>query len=136
MRKFVTSYDYFFQSISNFIFIFLPLTKGIKKTSSFTIKLYKFLSKFYLVSVWFQLKPTFTFSFPRFCPFFFFFSAWTVNLLCKDKNYCLCTVTVLFTYCSSTVHALKILKMGHTVLFTHLKIILLNNKLNPNGPYM
>ena len=57
--------------------------------------------------------------------FFFFFSAWTVNLLCRDKNDCLGTVAVLFTYCSSTVHALKILKMGPTVLFTHLKIILL-----------
>ena len=44
----------------------------------------------------------------------------------------------------STVHALKILKMDPTVLFTHLKIILLqyfqfsvfnfsNNKFNPNG---
>ena len=79
-----------------------------------------------------------------FLSFFFFFSTWTVNLLCRDKNYCLCTVAVLFTYCSSTVH---VLKMSPTVLFTHLKIILLqcfqfsvfsfsNNKLNPNGPLM
>ena len=45
----------------------------------------------------------------------------------------------------STVHALKILKMDHTVLFIHLKIILVkyfqfsifnfnNNKFNPNRP--
>ena len=34
------------------------------------------------------------------------------------QQYCLCTITVLFTY-------LKILKMSHTILFTHLKIILL-----------
>ena len=76
---------------------------------------------------------------------FFFFNAWTVNLLCKNKNYCSYTIVVLFTYCRNTVHELKILKMGSTVLFTHLKIILLqcfqfsvfsfsNNKLNPNGP--
>ena len=80
------------------------------------------------MSVWFQLKPTFTFSFHVsvfFFLFFFFFSAWPVNLLCRDKNYCSYTVSVLFTYCNSTVHALNILKMGLTVLFTPLKIILL-----------
>ena len=71
------------------------------------------------MSVLFQLKPTFTFSFHVSVPFFFFFSAWTANLLCRDKNQCSCTVVVLFTYCSSTVHSLKILKMGPTVLFTH-----------------
>ena len=47
-------------------------------------------------------------------------------------------------YYSRIMHALfmhlKILKMGHTTLFTYLKIILLqcfqfsNNKFNPNGP--
>ena len=41
-----------------------------------------------------------------------------MNLLWKDKNHCLRTVATLFTY-------LKILKMGLTALFTHLKIILL-----------
>ena len=66
----------------------------------------------------------FIFTFPSFF-FFFFSSAWTVNLLCRDKNYCSYIVAVLFTYCSITVHALKILKMGPAVLFTHLKIILL-----------
>ena len=88
----------------------------------------------------------FHFTFPSFFFFFLnFFSTWTVNLLCRDKNYCSCTVVVLFTYCSNTVHTLKILKMGPMVLFTHLKIILLqyfqfsifsfsNNKLNPNRP--
>ena len=50
----------------------------------------------------------------------------------------------LFTHCSRIVH---VLKMGPAVLFTHLKITLLqyfqfsvfsfsNNKLNPNGPYV
>ena len=35
------------------------------------------------------------------------------------------TVNTLFTYCADTVYVLKILKIGPTVLFTHLKIILL-----------
>ena len=53
-------------------------------------------------------------------------------------------VHVLQQYCSCI---LKILKIGPTALFTHLKIILLqcfqfsifsfsNNKFNPNGPYI
>ena len=48
-------------------------------------------------------------------------------------------------YCADIVHALKNIKIGPTILFTHLKIILLqcfqflvfsfsNNKLNPNKP--
>ena len=69
--------------------------------------------------------------------FFFFFLARVFAL--GDKS----NVHALF----STVHGLKkILKMGPTVLFTHLKIILLQrfqfsvssfskNKLYPNGPY-
>ena len=73
---------------------------------------------------------------------FFFFCAWTVNhmnLLYRYKNHCSRTVTALFMY-------LKILKMDPTILFTHLKIILLQyfqfsvfnfnkNRFNPNGPY-
>ena len=64
----------------------------------------------------------------RFCSFFFFFlflSPLTVNLLYRDKNHCSFTIAALFKYCSSTVHALKILKIGPMILFTHLKIILL-----------
>ena len=41
-----------------------------------------------------------------------------MNLLCRDKNYCSRIVVALFIY-------LKILKMGPIILFTHLKIILL-----------
>ena len=41
-----------------------------------------------------------------------------MNLLCRDKNHYSHTVAALFMY-------LKILKMGLTALFTHLKIILL-----------
>ena len=57
----------------------------------------------------------------------------------------LCTVHALFTGRTTTLFKKKILKMGPTVLFTHLKIILLQyfvflvfsfqqNKLYPNGP--
>ena len=75
----------------------------------------------------------------RFCIFRFF-------SLCINSNLTRFTVQEqksLFI----TVHVLKkILKMGLTVLFTHLKIILLqyfqfsvfsfsNNKIIPNGPY-
>ena len=56
-----------------------------------------------LVSVWIWMKCTFFFSF-----FFFFFPA---------------CVSALGDKC--TIHVLKNLKMDLTVLFTHLKIILL-----------
>ena len=75
---------------------------------------------------------------PRFLPFFFFF----FNAFCLGRGQLLLFMywTVLFTH-------LKILIMGPTVLFTHLKIILLQcfqfsvfnfnkNKLYPNGPYI
>ena len=68
----------------------------------------------------FQLNPAFAFS--RFI-FFFFFSRSYLTL--RDKIYCyeqciygLFTVHILFIH-------LKLLKMGLTILFTHLKIILL-----------
>ena len=65
----------------------------------------------------------------------FFFKLW-------DKIHCLWTVYALFMYCVCFTH-LKILKIGSTILSTHLKIILLqyfqflvfsfsNNKYNPN----
>ena len=58
--------------------------------------------------------------------FFFFFSLRVNNNLtwvhyAGDKNHCLRTVHQY----SRTVHSLKIFKMGLTVLFTYLKIILL-----------
>ena len=56
----------------------------------------------YIVSVWIEIKVV------------FFFCTWTVI-----------SHGSLFTYCLCTVHVLKILKMGSTILFTHLKIILL-----------
>ena len=79
-----------------------------------------------------------------FCLFFFFFWPTFVdfggtNFTVMNSKY---TVYVLYWHCSRIK---KILKMGSTVLFTHLKIILLqcfqfsvfnfsNNKFNPNGP--
>ena len=77
-----------------------------------------------LVSVWIGIIPTFAFC--VFCFFFFFFF----------HAFCFRGQLSLFIPCSSTVHALfmgptttlfrkKILKMGPTALFTHLKIILL-----------
>ena len=59
---------------------------------------------------------------------FFFFSKWTVKVLfiyCMETNF---TVYILFMHCSwnpQSLYSEKILKMGPTVLFTHLKIILL-----------
>ena len=81
---------------------------------------------------------------PRFSFFFFSFHSF-----CRKAG-TINTVAVLFIYCRSTVHGThshfirkKILNMGPTVLFTHLKIILLqcfqflvfsfsNNKFNPD----
>ena len=72
--------------------------------------------------------------------FFFFPYTWTVKLhdftVYETKN----TVYALFTYCLCTVY---VLFTGSTILFTHLKIILLqyfqflifnftNNNFNPN----
>ena len=81
---------------------------------------------------------------PRFLPlFFFFFVRVNSNL---TWVHCSCTVQhCLYTvqHCLCTVYVLKKLKMGPTILFTHLKIILRqcfqfsvfsNNKLNPNRP--
>ena len=68
------------------------------------------------VTVWLELKHRFTSTFSFFFFFFFFF------FLRVNSNliwvHCLCTVY----HCS---HIKKILKMGPTILFTHLKIILL-----------
>ena len=33
-----------------------------------------------------------------------------MKLLCKDKNHCSHTVAIVFTHCSSTIHALKNIK--------------------------
>ena len=65
------------------------------------------------------LRPRFTFF-----KIFFFSCTWTVTsygLLAGTKI----TVHTLFITVYNTVHALKNIKMGPTVLFTHLKIILL-----------
>ena len=74
---------------------------------------------------------------------FFFFFFFTQFLPFETIYHCSRTVAVLFTHCSSIIHALqqyyshivhgthshfiqkKILKMGPTILFTLLKIILL-----------
>ena len=91
---------------------------------------YKSIIEFFIVSVWGVL--ILAFSVPR-----FFFSFCTRTVISHGF-----TIHALFTYCS---HIKKILKIGLTILFTHLKIILLqyfqfsvfnfrNNKFNPNGP--
>ena len=83
----------------------------------------------YYEAVWIPLKASSMFHIPP----LFFPHAWTVT------SY---GFTVQET--KITVHTLKNIKNGHTVLFTHLKIILLqyfqfsifsfsNNKFNPNG---
>ena len=82
-----------------------------------------------------KLRPRFTFS-------GFFFS------LCVNSNFtwvhCAWEYGTKITV-HNTVHALKNIKMGPTILSTHLKIILLqyfqflvfsNNNFNPNGPYI
>ena len=79
----------------------------------------------------------------------FFFSLLHVSKItwfycAGDKKYCSCIVHALFMYCSRTVH---VLFTNPTILFIHLKIILLqcfqfsifsfsNNKFNPNGLYV
>ena len=61
--------------------------------------------------------------------FFFFFFHFTYFALGQGTiitvQYCLCTVSVLFIHCSNTVHTFKNIKNCLTVLFTYLKIILL-----------
>ena len=58
--------------------------------------------------------------------FFFFYSyAWTVTSYGFALQETKITIHILFITIHSTVYAQKILKMGLTVLFTHLKIILL-----------
>ena len=75
----------------------------------------------------------------RFCIFRFF-------SLCMNSNLTRFTVQGTKITVYHCLRAKKILKMGLTVLFTHLKIILLqyfqfsvfsfsNNKIIPNGPY-
>ena len=75
---------------------------------------------------------------------FFFFHAFPAF---REKNYCSRTVAALFMGPTTTLFRKNILKMGPTVLFTHLKIILLQcfqflifsfskNKLYSNGPYV
>ena len=83
---------------------------------------------------------------PRFSVhvFYFFFFFFLPTFVDFGRQYLLLwTVYILFTHCAYTVHVLKKLKMGLTILFTHLKIILLqyfqfsvfsNNKFNPNTP--
>ena len=63
---------------------------------------------------------------------FFFFSLHVFCFRLGDNyhcsvtvQYCLCTVSVLFIHCSNTVHTFKNIKNCLTVLFTYLKIILL-----------
>ena len=79
-----------------------------------------------------QLLPYVTVCIPRFLTstfssffFFFFFLRVNSNLTwvhcSRTVQYCSCTVQ----YCSYTVYVLKKLKMGLTILFKHLKIILL-----------
>ena len=67
--------------------------------------------------------------------FFFFFFFFSLHVFCfrpRDNyhcsvtvQYCLCTASVLFIHCSNTVHTFKNIKNCLTVLFTYLKIILL-----------
>ena len=66
-----------------------------------------------------------------------------MNVLCKDRNHCSCTVAVLFMHCSSTVHAFKNIKNeSHGIIHTFknyfatvFSIFNFNkNKFNPNGP--
>ena len=107
-----------------------PVEKNIYRKPLFDINYIMFLpiqtnNYAFLWAFGFSWNQCSRFHFTFLSFFFFFFSTWTVNLLCIDKNHCSCTVAVLFMYCSSTIHALKILKMGPTVFFTHLKIILL-----------
>ena len=57
--------------------------------------------------------------------FSFFFSFFHVFFAFWDKYYCLSLFITLFTGSTTTLFRKKILKMSLTVLFTHLKIILL-----------
>ena len=66
-------------------------------------------------------------SISKFWVFFFFISAWTVKshefTVQETKNHYSCTVAAMFMYVAALSMYLKILKMSHTALFTHLKII-------------
>ena len=77
----------------------------------------------------------------RFTSFFFFF--FTISAL-GDKSTVYILLSTVYTL-FGTVYELKNIKNGSTILFTYLKIILLqyfqfsvfsfsNNKFNPNGP--
>ena len=96
------------------------------------------------VTVWIQRRCVF--------PFFFFFflshgGRRQILLFMRQMSlftYCFGTVYILFMESTATLFKKNILKIGFTVLFTHLKIILLqcfqflvfsfsNNKFNSNG---
>ena len=83
--------------------------------------------------------------------FYFFIFFYFFFMQCRETKFnvynCSSTVYALFMGPTATLFRIKILKMGLTVLFTHLKIILLQcfqfsvfsfnkNKFNPNGPYI
>ena len=77
----------------------------------------------------------------RFLCFFFFLLPAYVDF--SAQKLLLCTVAVLFMYCSNTVHALKNIKNGSHDTFHTFKnyfatvfsvFSFSNNKLNPNGP--
>ena len=76
--------------------------------------------------VCFKLNPAFSHDhvFPFFF-FFFFFLRMNSNLTWFTMQETKITIHALFITVYNTVYVLKNIKMGPTVLFTHLKIILL-----------
>ena len=89
---------------------------GFIANQTVTIHVKISVSRLFLVTVWFAMKSTSTFL--RF-PFFFFFSSlrWlTLSTMNSVYVYCLQSHKLYFL-------ATFLLKMGPTILFTHLKII-------------
>ena len=76
------------------------------------------------VSVWIGLFLHLRFAFSVFFFFFFFFFFFTRFAL-GDNYHCSRIIATLFMGPTTTLFRKKILKMGPTALFTHLKIILL-----------
>ena len=129
------TFNYFKAHCVDIIISLLPVPQTIARTC----RAFHF---FFKVSVWFQLKPTFTFSFPRFCLFFLFQRMNSKFTVQRQK--------LLFMHCSSTVHILqqhcsriKNIKNGSHGTFHTFKnyfatvfsvFSFSNNKLNPNGP--
>ena len=104
--------------ISWFIFVSNKTTSSIIVSSTNKIRKRK---TGYIGAVWIALNPTSASAASTFLLFFFFFHFTRF----VERQETIITVAVLFMGPTATLFKKNILKMGPTILFTHLKIILL-----------